>query len=178
MADLNHVYASDFGLDFDSPPFFTDAGVLQVPVHPFSPERLTIYKEDAGLGSPGALEILHHYLVALERQVALRRPAHLYGHPEVLGRVAPSVLPELFSAAARLGLPNMTVEQFARWWIERDRAELTLLRTADGTVEIETTGEAVEVRSATARRVVLEGTTHALAPMRWTVLPRKRETDT
>jgi peptidoglycan/xylan/chitin deacetylase (PgdA/CDA1 family) len=178
MADLDHAYGSDFGLDFDSLPFFTDAGVLQIPVHPFSPERLTIYREEAGLGPPGGFEVLHHYLIALERQVALRRPAHLYGHPEVLGRMAHSVLPDLFGAAARLGLPNMTVEAFARWWIERDRAELALFAAADGTVEIETTGEAVEVRSAAARQVVLNGTTHAFAPMRWTVLSRKREAET
>ena len=70
--------------------------------------------------------MLHHFLTALERQVALRRPAHLYGHPEVLGRMAHEVLPPLFDAVARLGLPNMTVADFAAWWIERDRTELAL----------------------------------------------------
>jgi peptidoglycan/xylan/chitin deacetylase (PgdA/CDA1 family) len=175
MAELDHVYSSDFGLDFDSLPFFTDSGILQIPVHPFSPERLAIHQEDEGLGPPGSRAVLHHYLTALERQVARRRPAHLYGHPEVLGRMAHSVLPTLFDAVARLGLPTMTVEAFARWWIERDRTELALFSCPDGTFEIESTVEAVEARSAAVGRVVLDGTTYELAPMRWTVLPRNHK---
>ncbi len=98
MADLGHVYSSDFGLDIDSLPFFTPSGVLQIPVHPFSPERYAIYLEDAGLGPPGARAVIDHYVSALERQVASGRLAHLYGHPEILGRMAPAVLPELFGA--------------------------------------------------------------------------------
>src|SRR6201999_679043 len=133
MAALDHVYSSDFGLDFDSLPFFTDSGVLQIPVHPFSPERFAIHQEDAGLGPASSHAVLHHYLTALERQVALRRPAHLYGHPEVLGRMAHTVLPALFDAVARLNLPNMTLDAFARWWIERDRAELALFSRDDET---------------------------------------------
>ena len=113
MASLGHVYSSDFGLDFDSLPFFTHAGVLQIPVHPFSPERFAVHQEDAGLGPPSSRAVLHHFLTALDRQAALRRPAHLYGHPEVLGRMAHEVLPPLFQAVARLGLPNMTVADFA-----------------------------------------------------------------
>jgi peptidoglycan/xylan/chitin deacetylase (PgdA/CDA1 family) len=173
MAELDHIYSSDFGLDFDSLPFFTDSGILQIPVHPFSPERFAIHQEDEGLGPPGGGAALHHYLTALERQVARRRPAHLYGHPEVLGRMAASVLPPLFDAVARLGLPNMTVEAFARWWLQRDSSELALFACADGTLEIESTGEAVEARSAAAGQAVRDGTKHVLAPMRWTVLPRK-----
>jgi len=38
-------------------PFFTPAGILQIPVHPFSPERFTIHEEDAGRGPPGSLEL-------------------------------------------------------------------------------------------------------------------------
>ena len=41
-------------LDFNSLPFFTAAGVLQIPVHPFSPERFAVHQEDAGLGPPGS----------------------------------------------------------------------------------------------------------------------------
>ena len=172
IAELGHVYSADFGLDFNSLPFFTDFGILQIPVHPFSPERFAIHQEDAGFGPPGSHAVLHHYLTALERQVALRRPAQLYGHPEVLGRMAHTVLPALFGAVARLGLPTVTVDAFARWWIERDKAELALFSRGDGTFEIETTGEAVEAYSDKDRRAVLDGTTHELTPMRWTVLPR------
>ncbi len=172
MAELGHVYSSDFGLDFDSLPFFTPAGVLQIPVHPFSPERLCIHQEDAGLGAPSSHAVLQHYLAALERQVALRRPAHLYGHPEVLGRMARAVLPALFSAVARLGLPSMTVANFAQWWLARDKTDLTLSIDATGALAVETTGEAVEVLVAAPARVTLDGKTHDIAPGGWTALDR------
>jgi peptidoglycan/xylan/chitin deacetylase (PgdA/CDA1 family) len=176
MAELGHIYSSDFGLDFDSLPFFTPAGVVQIPVHPFSPERFAIHQEDAGLGPPSGNAVLHHYLSALERQVAQRRPAHLYGHPEVLGRMAHAVLPDLFGAVARLGLPTMTVAAFADWWIERDKADLTLsIDDASGTLAIETTGDAVEVFAAGPRRISLDGRMHELAQGNWAVLTRNQE---
>lgn len=176
MADLGHVYSSDFGLDFDSLPFFTEAGLLQLPVHPFSPERLTIHQEDAGLGPPSGGAVLHHYLSALERQVALHRPAYLYGHPEVLGRMAREVLPNLFEAVASLGLPNMTVVAFADWWRKRDEASLILsVDDASGAAVVETTAEAVEAYAATSRRVTLNGREHDLSPGSWTALHADNE---
>lgn len=174
MASLGHVYSSDFGLDFDSLPFFTEAGVLQIPVHPFSPERFAVHQEDAGLGPPSSRAVLHHFLTALDRQVALRRPTHLYGHPEVLGRMAQDVLPSLFLAVARLGLPSMAVADFAAWWIQRDRTELALFTDGDGNIAVETTGEALEAYSEPGGRVILDGATHVLTPASWTVLPRNK----
>ena len=177
MAELGHVYSSDFGLDFDSLPFFTPVGVLQIPVHPFSPERFAIHQEDAGLGPPGSNAVLHHYVSALERQVALRRPAHLYGHPEILGRMAWEVLPALFDAVARLGLPTMTVTDFARWWIERDAATLGYTVDANETVAIETTGEAIEVFAAQSGHIIFDSSTHHLQPGAWTVLTRRHKAE-
>jgi peptidoglycan/xylan/chitin deacetylase (PgdA/CDA1 family) len=172
MARLGHIYSSDFGLDFDSLPFFTDSGILQIPVHPFSPERLAVFKEDEGMGPPGGKEVLHHYLMALERQVAQNRPVHLYGHPKVLGRLAFAVLPPLFNVVARLEIPNLTLDAFARWWIARDRTELALFLLDDGVLEIESTCEAVEVRSGSVVPVSFNGTKHIVSAMRWNVLAR------
>jgi peptidoglycan/xylan/chitin deacetylase (PgdA/CDA1 family) len=173
LAELGHIYSSDFGLDFDSLPFFSAAGVLQIPVHPFSPERFAIHQEDAGFGPPSACAVLDHYLSALERQVALGRPAHLYGHPEVLGRMAADVLPNLFRAVGQLGIPNMTLADYAAWWSERDRGSLALSVDDDtGVVAIEATGAAVEARACKAARVTLDGAMHALEPGRWTILQR------
>jgi hypothetical protein len=163
MADLGHVYSSDFGLDFDSLPFFSPAGVLQIPVHPFSPERFAIHHEDSGLGPPSARAVLDQYLSAMERQAALGRPVHLYGHPEVLGRMAAKVLPDLFQTFRRLGIPNMTLADYAAWWIERDRAALTLSVDDDeDALEIESNGEAVEIFTSKPMRVTLDGDMHAL----------------
>jgi len=175
MASLGHIYSSDFGLDFDSLPFFTEAGVLQIPVHPFSPERFAVHQEDAGYGPPSSRAVLHHFLTALERQVALRRPAHLYGHPEVLGRMAHEVLPPLFEAVTRLGLPSMTVADFAAWWIERDQTDLALFTAGDASIEVETTGEALEACADAGGRVILDRTTHVLTPETWTVLAHSQK---
>ena len=173
MAELKHVYSSDFALDFDSLPFFSPAGVLQIPVHPFSPERLAIHQEDAGLGPPGARGVIDHYLSAIERQAALGRPAHVYGHPEVLGRMAAEVLPDLFAAVGRLGIPSMTLADYAAWWIERDSRFLGLSVNEDtGAIDIETDGEAVEIRNLEAANVTLNGAKHSLAPEQWTTLRR------
>lgn len=172
MAELGHVYSSDFGLDFDSLPFLTPARVLQVPVHPFSPERYAIHQEDNGLGPPDARAVLDHYLSALERQVALCRPAHLYGHPEVLGRMAQTVLPDLFAAVARLKIPNMTVGAFADWWLGRAKANLALrVNDATGAIVVETTGEAVEACASAPTRLTMGADTRDLIADQWTVLP-------
>ncbi len=175
MADLGHVYSSDFGLDLDSLPFFTPAGILQIPVHPFSPERFTIHEEDAGRGPPGSHAVLHHYLAALHQQVALRRPTHLYGHPEVLGRMAQAVLPGLFDAVAQLALPTMTVGDFAMWWRKRDHTDLALSLDDDGVLAIETTADLLEAFAEAPGRVALGGRTHELQPGCWTVLQGKGE---
>ena len=173
MAEVGILYSSDFGLDIDSLPFFTPAGVLQIPVHPFSPERLTIFQDDAGLGRPSARTVLDHYLSALERQAELRRPAHLYGHPEVLGLMAHGVLPPLFAAVDRLGLPKMTVADYAEWWRRRDQSTLDLSVDASGALSVETDWEAVEALRSGGCRLSLDGRRHDLHPGRWTVLPRE-----
>lgn len=120
LLTMDYRYSSDFGLDFDSLPFRSDAGELQVPVHPYSPERATVWAAEQDVAPPTADDVLDHYLHALERQVTRGRPAHLYGHPEILGRMADAVLPPLVFRARALGLPDMTVGEFADFWIRRE----------------------------------------------------------
>ena len=171
MAELAVPYSSDFGLDFDGLPFVTPAGVLQVPVHPYSPERHRIHREDCGLGPPGARAVLDHYLSALARQSALGRPVHLYGHPEVLGALAGAVLPELFAAARDAGLPAMTLGAFADWWRRRGECGVTLaVDDATGRRHAETDAEALEACADTATQLTLRGTDHRLDAGAWTLL--------
>lgn len=117
---MGYRYSSDFGLDYDSLPFRPGTGELQVPVHPYSPERATVWAAEEGFPPPTADDVLGHYLQALDRQVTRGRPVHLYGHPEVLGRMADAVLPPLVRRARELGLPDMTVGEFADFWIQRE----------------------------------------------------------
>ena len=120
LSAMGYRYSSDFGLDFDSLPFRPGTGELQIPVHPYSPERATVWAAEEGIAPPTADDVLGHYLQALEQQVTRGRPAHLYGHPEVLGRMADAVLPPLVRRARELHLPDMTVGEFADFWIRRE----------------------------------------------------------
>ena len=173
MAGLGHAYSSDFGLDFDSLPFLTPAGVLQVPVHPFSAERYAVHREDTGLGPPSARAVARHYLAAAERQYALRRPVHLYGHPEVLGRMANQVLPEIFAMAARLGLPSMTLGAFADWWLRRSGIEMALfVDEAKGRLHVESSSAShpIEAHASEETTVTLGGRVYHLDAGRWSLL--------
>jgi hypothetical protein len=174
LRDLGHRYSSDFGLDFDSLPFLTPEGILQIPVHPFSPERYLIAHEEQGLGPPSAASISDIYLSVLDRQVRLRRPVHLYGHPEVLGKIAASVLPPLFEVRERLGLPSMTLAEFADWWLARSEAELQLSVDAAGELAVTTArwDDGVEALAATPTRLTVDGRREHIEGSRWSVLSR------
>jgi peptidoglycan/xylan/chitin deacetylase (PgdA/CDA1 family) len=125
LAKEGYTYSSDFSIDFDSLPYRTPAGVLQVPVHPYSPERAAVFARKRG-HSLTPTEVRSHYVDVLREQVRLRRPVHLYGHPEVLGTMASEVLPAVFEAAAAAGVPTRTLAEFAAWWSERETAGLRL----------------------------------------------------
>ena len=131
LVAMGYRYSSDFGLDFDSLPFRPETGELQVPVHPYSPERATVWAAEEGLAPPTAEDVLAHYLQALERQVGRSRPAHLYGHPEVLGRMADAVLEPLVHRARELGLPDMAVGEYADFWIRRETVTPVVVLDAD-----------------------------------------------
>lgn len=126
LAAEGYRYSSDFALDFDSLPFRTPSGVLQIPVHPYCPERAVAYAEEQGLSLPLPEEVLAHYLAVARQQVEAGRPVHVYGHPEVLGAMAEKVLPELFSACAAEHLRTMTLSDFAAHWAAREEAGMIL----------------------------------------------------
>lgn len=124
LAASGYDYSSEFGLSFDGLPFRTPAGVLQIPVHPYSPERAAVHASEVGSAQPTADSITRHYVRAIERQVASGQPAHLYGHPPLFGRLSAAVLPEMAATARRLRLPLLTLGGFAAWWQERETAGL------------------------------------------------------
>lgn len=120
LGERGYRYSSDFGLDFDSLPFRADAGILQVPVHPYSPERATVWADEAGVPRPTARDVREHYLTVMARQVRRGRPCHLYGHPEVLGALADEVVPALHEFAATHQVPALTLGGYADFWLRRE----------------------------------------------------------
>jgi len=120
LSTLGYRYSSDFGLDFDSLPFRADAGVLQVPVHPYSPERATVWADEVGRPRPSSDEVREHYLWVMAQQVRAGRAAHVYGHPEVLGAMAADIVPALHDFATEHKLPDLTLGEYADFWLSRE----------------------------------------------------------
>lgn len=172
LCAMGYRYSSDFGLDFDSLPFRPGTGELQVPVHPYSPERATVWAAEEGVAPPTADDVLGHYLQALERQVGRGRPALLYGHPEVLGRMAGAVLPPLVRRARELRLPDMTVGEFADFWIRRESVVPDVVLDGDERVldvRVPHTEAPVDVSTTTTVDLVVNGHRRGRAAERVTV---------
>ena len=154
---LGYTYSSDFGLDFDSLPFRADAGVLQVPVHPYSPERAAAWADEQDRPAPTAAEVSDHYVRAITEQVRLGRPAHVYGHPQVLGRMVDDVIPALSAAADRHSLPRLTLADYADFWLRRERLTPRVELMSDGSFEVSVNGAELEptVRAPSGSPVVV-----------------------
>lgn len=152
--DMGYRYSSDFALDFDSLPFRSDGGVLQVPVHPYSPERATVWAAEIGAAPPTADDVSNHYLSAIREQVRSGRPAHIYGHPEVLGTMAEQVLPAVCAMADELGLPRLTLGGYADFWIRRQSLTPRVrIEEAAGRVHVDTPDVEIPLRLHTAAPV-------------------------
>ncbi len=161
LRDLGYRYSSDFGLDFDSLPFRSDAQVLQVPVHPYSPERAVVWASEVGAAPPTVDAVRNHYLTAMQVQVRGGRPAHVYGHPEVLGKMAEGVLPALGALADALKLPRITLGDYADFWLRREKLTPRVHfdeGTAEVAVEVACGGVLLEMRSPVPVHLKVNGT--------------------
>jgi peptidoglycan/xylan/chitin deacetylase (PgdA/CDA1 family) len=152
LVATGHMRSGDFALEFDSLPFRTSRGVLQIPVHPYSPERAVAYAEDAGLPSPTPQVVTSHYLAVLEHHLGRNRPFHVYGHPEVLGAMADDVIPSVGAAAGEAGITSMTVSEYAAWWERREDAGMALsVDRSSAQVDVSFQGEPFVVEAFTTR---------------------------
>lgn len=136
LSSLGYRYSSDFGLDFDSLPFRAEGDILQVPVHPYSPERAAVWAAEQGAPAPTATEVREHYVRTVIEQIRLGRPAHIYGHPQVLGTMADEVLPALAAVSDRYSLPRLTLAEYADFWIRREGVTPRVERNPDGSIEV------------------------------------------
>lgn len=161
LRTLGYRYSSDFGLDFDSLPFRSDGDVLQVPVHPYSPERATVWADESGVPRPSSEEVRSHYLMVLAEQMRCGRPAHVYGHPEVLGAMASDVVPALRAFAATYKLPDLTLGEYADFWLSREAVTPQVVLDGDElSITMDDVGLPAEVSGAVGRNVVVNGIRH------------------
>jgi peptidoglycan/xylan/chitin deacetylase (PgdA/CDA1 family) len=177
LRTLGYPYSSDFGLDFDSLPFRDSSGLLQVPVHPYSPERARRWADETGEAPLGAAQTAAYYEAVARRQIALGRPVHVYGHAEVLGPMAGTVVPALAALARAAGLAVCTLGEYAAFWQRREQVRLAAAYDdATGVLELKTAagerdGVTVVVEpGTTASEVVLDGTAYPVVPGRELVL--------
>jgi peptidoglycan/xylan/chitin deacetylase (PgdA/CDA1 family) len=159
LACMGYRYSSDFGLDFDSLPFRADGGILQVPVHPYSPERAAVWADEQGAPAPTAADVRDHYVRIVAEQVRLGRQAHVYGHPQVLGTMAEQVLPALSSVADLHSLPRLTLAGYADFWLERERLTPRVEVLPDGSIDVsvDDIGLQPRVRAPSGSAVVVNG---------------------
>jgi peptidoglycan/xylan/chitin deacetylase (PgdA/CDA1 family) len=139
LAELGYRWSSDFGLATETRPFTPLGAVLQIPVHAYSPERAVRWADETASPPPTADDVTAHYLRHLEDQVERGRQVHIYGHPEVLGPMAETVIPAIADRAEHLGLPRLTLDEIARRWRVREAAAIdaTSHRDEDGTCRVD-----------------------------------------
>lgn len=172
IVKMRYTFSSDFSLAFDLLPFRTRLGILQIPVHPFSPERAVVFAEERGLARPPASAIAAYFRTVLVDQVRRNRLAHFYGHPEVLGAMAEQVLVPLFKEVTVRGLPVTTISGMASWWERREATRFSTeydsekrvlsVRSSEGAVPLELfTADGLTIDDGTDKFIV-SGRSHFL----------------
>jgi len=122
---LGFEYTSDFGCAIGGFPFYPyidgkRSGTLQIPVNPFSAERLSIWLQETHRTDDYADFVKRSFSSILRENHARQLPSMLYSHPECFGDLAADVFRQIRHDLGGLKIWVTTVTQFARWWQERD----------------------------------------------------------
>lgn len=64
------------------------------------------------------------YLKLVDEQLNNNEPVAIMGHPHLIGKVAGSFFPPLFTRILKLKIPNYNLEEFAQWWKRREKINL------------------------------------------------------
>ncbi|MBU7010932.1 MAG: polysaccharide deacetylase family protein [Theionarchaea archaeon] len=112
------IYASNACLDLGGFPYYfyvqgRKSKTLEIP---FSSVCLSFLNNEE-------IEIdkfVRYYLEYIDEQLKNNEPITILGHPHLMGRVAKRLLPPVFDRIVELGIPNMTLGEFADWWKKRE----------------------------------------------------------
>lgn len=170
VADAGLVYTSEFSLDYDDLPFHPElygdsSPVLQVPIHPICIGSLARVKA-------GAAVMKEYFRGVIDRGFRLREPVILYHHP---GHEYWDVIADSFRCVRGFGIVNMTMGEYAAWWLRRERVRFEAwydgdaigarFRTAEPDVEL-------AVRDAAGRYgFIARDGAHRYADIAWDAAP-------
>ncbi len=140
VEDLGFGYASEFSLDYDDLPFFPwlrhrFSDVLQVPVHPVCIGSLVRAKASTD-------QMKEYFRSTARMKLGRNEPVIFYHHP---GHEHYDVMDDTFAYIRELGIPNMTMGDYARWWNGRSRAVRTIWYE-ERTLSVTSTGDDPSVR--------------------------------
>lgn len=65
-----------------------------------------------------------YYLILIQKNMDNGEPIAILGHPHLIGKYAKSFYLPMFQEIKKLGIPNFTIEEFARWWEKRDKLKI------------------------------------------------------
>ncbi len=126
LEELGFDFSSDFGYDIDSFPFFPrfrgrKMNLLQIPIHPYSVERDSIFCDEQGRLAPTATSVLAYFTKMKDFLAHRHLPINYYSHPEVFGPMAAQILPSLVRIIREdPSTIEWSLPEFASWWKQRD----------------------------------------------------------
>lgn len=172
--------SSDFGLQFDGLPFTTRGGILQVPVHPYSPERAARYRNEHG-ELLSLSDVTAHYRAVLDERTTDGSLAHIYGHPERLADVIVQIAAHVATLTEHGRTLPMTLAQYANWWQKRGEISLKIFAkepSSRGT-RFEVTGAEnydLDLLAPSPYTIHFGGHARPVSPAKhWQVLERNRD---
>ncbi len=110
---------SDGGLPFH--PYFSGkkTRTLEIPFYFFC---------DASIEQKNTQELhmilREYYLSLIQKSMESGEPIAILGHPHFIGKTARSFYTPIFQKIKKAGIPNFTIEEFARWWKKRENIEI------------------------------------------------------
>jgi hypothetical protein len=117
LEEFSFHYSSEFAYDYDNLPSYPllehrTGNIVQIPIHPICIGSLRAAKMNES-------EMHNYFAQIIHRKRTLNEPLFFYHHPKDGFR---SVLSSLFKNISSATIRNITMNEFAAWWKEREQA--------------------------------------------------------
>lgn len=90
--------------------------------------------------TPQEIEMLSEILEThADEQIKENKPIAIFGHPHLSGKIADNVYLPIFRKIQKLGIPSLSVSEFAKWWVKRESIKMSCFINNDDGLVIKTT---------------------------------------